>query len=274
MILKTIKGVKRRIRPFVLKFMPYFVMSYYFMEVLYAAVHTSLVGRERAIVMDVHDAFGYIYTFFDILLTIAAIFINLCTKKEASGVTLLLIGRVIHRLFFSIWTIFFYFLVNDSLDVGSLLMLVAAKSKLRDQKEWPQMEKWKYQLLLLGGRLCLSSLFIMWMDEELESSFTIVSFVLLFFISLGFQCKLFSYLTVIALLYHDVFSNHWSMLFGWNDTLLSLQYFSLLFCKIGGFMMLSELGGGRFSLDGLRNRKAEKWEQKGGYRLVKNQPPA
>ncbi|XP_016976255.1 uncharacterized protein LOC108042460 [Drosophila rhopaloa] len=274
MVTKVIKGFKREIRPCILKVMPYCVMSYYFMEVLYSLVNGHLVGRERAIVMDVTDVFGYIYTCFDVLLTIVAIFLILATRKEASGVTLLLIGRVIHRLFFSIWTVFFYFLFNDSLDVGSLLMLMAAKIKLRDEKEWSHTERSKYQLLLLGGRLCLCSLFIMWMDENVETMFSIVSMVLLLFISVGFHCKLSAYLTVVALLYHDVFSNHWSMLWGWNDRLLSMQYFSLLFCKIGGVLMLSELGGGKWSIDGFRNRNGEKWDKKGNYRIVKGQAPA
>jgi len=170
MVVKLIKGLKREIRPCVLKYMPYFVMSYYFMEVLYSVVNTPLVGRERAIVMDVNEVFGHFYTTFDVLLTIGAIFLILGTRKEASGVTLLLIGRVVHRLFFSIWTIFFYFLFTDSLDVGSLLMLMAAKITLRDQNEWPQMGESRYQMMLLGGRLCLSSLFIMWLDEGMEVS--------------------------------------------------------------------------------------------------------
>ncbi|XP_017110292.1 uncharacterized protein LOC108134484 [Drosophila elegans] len=275
MVTKIIKGLRREIRPCVLKLMPYFVMSYYFMEVLYSLVNGNIVGRERAIVMDVNDMFGYIYTFFDVLLTMVAIFVILGTRKESSGVTLLLIGRVIHRLFFSIWTVFFYFLFNDSLDVGCLLMLIAAKIRMRDPKEWPHMEKSNYELLLLGGRICLSSLFIMWLDESVETEFfSIVSIVLLIFLSLGFHCKLFAYLTVISLLYHDVFSNHWSMLFGWNDKLLSIQYFSLLLCKIGGFLMLSELGGGKWSIDGFRNSKCEKRDKKGNYRIVKGQAPA
>ncbi|XP_017076612.2 uncharacterized protein LOC108111597 [Drosophila eugracilis] len=254
--------------------MPHFVMSYYFMEVFYSLVNTPLVGRERAIIMDVNEVFGHFYTIFDVLLTTGAMVLILGSRKEASGVTLLLMGRVVHRLFFSIWTVFFYFLFNDSLDVGSLLMLMAAKIEMRDQKEWPQMAKWKYQLLLLGGRVCLSSLFIMWLDEGLDTFFSISSKVLWFFIIAGFQCKLFAYLTVIALLYHDVFSNHWSMLWGWNDRLLSIQYFSLLFSKIGGFLMLSELGGGKWSIDGLRNRKGSQWEKKGNYRIIKDQTSA
>ncbi|KAH8367400.1 hypothetical protein KR084_012081 [Drosophila pseudotakahashii] len=274
MVAKIIKGLRREIRPLVLKCMPYFVMSYYFMEVLYSVVNTPHVGRERAIVMDVNEVFGHFYTSFDVLLTIGAIFLILGTRKDASGVTLLLIGRVVHRLFFSIWTMFFYFFFTDSLDVGSLFMLMAAKIKLRDQKEWPQMEKSKYQVLLLAGRLCLCCLFIMWLDEGMETSFSVVSLGLLLFISVGFHCKLFAYLTVIALLYHDVFSNHWSMLWGWNDTLLSIQYFSLLFCKVGGFLMLSELGGGKWSVDGFRNRKGVKCERKGNYRIIKGQAEA
>ncbi|XP_016963312.1 uncharacterized protein LOC108033484 [Drosophila biarmipes] len=274
MVAKLFKRLRREVRPCVLKFMPYFVMSYYFMEVLYSVVNTPLVGRERAIVMDVNEVFGHLYTAFDVLLTIGAISLILGTRKEASGVTLLLIGRVIHRLFFSIWTVFFYFLFTDSLDVGSLLMLMAAKTTLREQNERPQVGESQYQILLLGGRLCLSSLFIMWLDEGPETFFSIVSLGLLLFITLGFHCKLFAYLAVIALLYHDVFSNHWSMLWGWNDTLLSVQYFSLLFCKIGGLLMLSELGGGKWSIDGFRNRNSVKWERKGSYRIVKSQAAA
>ncbi|XP_033166700.1 uncharacterized protein T02E1.7 [Drosophila mauritiana] len=271
MVSKTINTLRREMRPIVLKYMPFLVMSYYFMEVFYSVVHTPLVGRERAIVMDVNECFGHFYTCFDVLLTIGAIFLILCTRKAVSGVTLLLIGRVVHRLFFSIWTMFFYFLFNDSLDVGSLLLLMAAKINLRDQMDWFQT---KYNMLLLGGRLCLSSLYIIWIDEGLETLFSIVSFGLLVFIWLGFHCKLFAYLTVVALLYHDVFSNHWSMLWGWNDTLLSIQYISLLFCKIGGFLMLSELGGGRWSVDGYRKRSGEKWEKKGNYRIIKTQTSA
>ncbi|XP_039493455.1 uncharacterized protein LOC120453006 [Drosophila santomea] len=271
MVSKTINSLRREFRPLVLKCMPYFVMSYYFMEVLYSVVNTPLVGRERAIVMDVNEVFGHFYTSFDVLLTIGAILLILGTRKEASGVTLLLIGRVVHRLFFSIWTMFFYFLFNDSLDVGSLLLLMAAKINLRDQRDWFQS---KYHLLLLGGRVGLCSLFIIWMDEGVETLFSIVSFGLLVFISLGFHCKLFAFSAVVALLYHDVFSNHWSMLWGWNDTLLSIQYFSLLFCKIGGFLMLSQLGGGRWSVDGYRNRNGEKWQKKGNYRIIKTQTSA
>lgn len=170
MVSKAINILRREFRPIVLKYMQYFVMSYYFMEVLYSVVNTPLVGRERAIVMDVNECFGHFYTCFDVLLTIGAIFLILGTRKEASGVTLLLIGRVIHRLFFSIWTMFFYFLFNDSLDVGSLLLLMAAKINLRDQMDWFQS---KYHILLLGGRLCLSSLYIIWIDEGLEVSCTI-----------------------------------------------------------------------------------------------------
>ncbi|EDW88012.1 uncharacterized protein T02E1.7 [Drosophila yakuba] len=271
MVSKTINSLRREFRPLVLKCMPYFVMSYYFMEVLYSAVNTPLVGRERAIVMDVNEVFGHFYTSFDVLLTIGAIILILGTRKEASGVTLLLIGRVVHRLFFSIWTMFFYFLFNDSLDVGSLLLLMAAKINLREQRDWFQS---KYHLLLLGGRVGLCSLFIIWMDEGVETVFSIVSFGLLVFISLGFHCKLFAFLAVVALLYHDVFSNHWSMLWGWNDTLLSIQYFSLLFCKIGGFLMLSQLGGGWWSVDGYRNRNGGKWQKKGNYRIIKTQTSA
>ncbi|KAH8412930.1 hypothetical protein KR009_006877 [Drosophila setifemur] len=254
--------------------MPYFVMCSYFMDLVYSLVNIERVGKERAIVLDVDMVFGYIYTIFDLILMVSAIFIVIWTRKEDSGVTLILIGRVIHRMLFSLGTLYFYFLLDDSLDVGSLLFLLARKTQQREKNDCNQMERRKYQLLLLAGRLCLCTLFITWLDEQMDFIFNIVTVFLLSFTVLGLQCQLFAYLTVFALLYHDVFSNHWSMLFGWNDTLLSLQYFSILLSKIGGFVLLSELGGGKWSIDGYRTETGERWPQTGGYRIIKSQTPA
>lgn len=93
-------------------------------------------------------------------------------------------------------------------------------------------------------------------------------------IFVGFQCKWCSYLTVLALLYHDVFSNHWSMLWGWRDNLLSLQYFAIFFGKIGAFLILSELGGGKWSVDGYMGWNGNTWDQKGSYKILKGQTTA
>lgn len=164
----TNMGPWNRLR--VLKLMPYFVMSFYFVDAFYSTYHFRNVGKERAVVMDVSNAFGCIYTIFDIGTIVVSLILILGTRIEESGVTLLLIGRVVHRLLFSIWSMLFYFLLSDALDLGCLLMLLAAKTKVRLEMGWPKMEVSSYHLLLAGARICLCCMFAIWLDEDMNVS--------------------------------------------------------------------------------------------------------
>ncbi|KAH8328057.1 hypothetical protein KR067_003562, partial [Drosophila pandora] len=253
---------------------PYLVLSSYILDVVYALFNITNVGRTRAVVLDVHVAFGYMYTSFDIILNTVAIILIMFSRKQDSGVTILLIGRVIHRILFTLWTMFFYFLLDDAFDVGCILILLAAKIRQNKRHEWVSLDSWKLELLLLAGRLCMCSIFIVWLDEEASNIFYIIAVALLFPLSLGLNCQFFSFLTICAILYHDIFSNQASFVTGWDDSFLSVEYFMVVFSKLGGFLLLSVLGGGKWSIDGFRNRKAEKRDQKSGYRLMKNQTTA
>lgn len=277
------------------------------MEVVYGLFNIMNVGRTRAVVLDTHVAFGYMYTSFDILLNAVAISLIIFSRKPDSGVTILLIGRLIHRILFTLWTMFFYFLLDDAFDVGCILLLLAAKMRQNKRQDWANLDNWKSELILLIGRLCMCSIFVVWLDEEASVStmfilwgtihesnrmlknilsflsifslifqniFYIVAVALLFPLSLGLSCEIFSFLTICAILYHDIFSNQSSFVSGWDDSFLSLEYFVAVFSKVGGFLLLSVLGGGKWSIDGFRNRKAEKRDQKSGYRLMKNQMTA
>ncbi|KAH8341442.1 hypothetical protein KR059_007084 [Drosophila kikkawai] len=275
--------------------MPYFVMLNYFMDLLYSLVHFSHLGKQRAVVMNVTNVFGYIYTVFDMFLILVSLILTLGTRIEESGVILLLIGRVIHRLLLSIWSMLLYYLFSECQDMGCLLMLLATKAKMHAEKRCPKMEVSSYHLLLLGARLCLCCMFLIWMDEDLNVSrdfkryllvfiflitsyskviFNILSLLLFISIGLGFYCKVCSYLTLLVLMYHDIFSNHWSMLFGWNDYFLSMNYFAMFFGKIGAFLMLSELGAGKWSMDSYLGLNDYERDQKGGYKIIKEQATA
>ncbi|KAH8282221.1 hypothetical protein KR054_006274 [Drosophila jambulina] len=249
--------------------MPYLVMSYYFMDMLYSFANFFHLCKERAVVMDVTKVFVYIYTMFDIGLILVSLILTLGTRMEETGVMLLLIGRVIHRLLLSLWSMLLYYLFGELQDMGCLLMLLAAKAKVRAKMGCPKMEVKRYQFLLLGARLCLCCMFLIWLDENVNALFNVLSVFMFISIGLGFYCKGSSYLTVLALMYHDVFSHHWSLLWGWNDYFISLQYFALFFGKIGAFLMLSELGGGKWSIDGYLG--LNDWNQKGGYKVMKDQ---
>ncbi|XP_017025517.1 uncharacterized protein [Drosophila kikkawai] len=254
--------------------MPYFVMLNYFMDLLYSLVHFSHLGKQRAVVMNVTNVFGYIYTVFDMFLILVSLILTLGTRIEESGVILLLIGRVIHRLLLSIWSMLLYYLFSECQDMGCLLMLLATKAKMHAEKGCPKMEVSSYHLLLLGARLCLCCMFLIWMDEDLNVIFNILSLLLFISIGLGFYCKVCSYLTLLVLMYHDIFSNHWSMLFGWNDYFLSMNYFAMFFGKIGAFLMLSELGAGKWSMDSYLGLNDYERDQKGGYKIIKEQATA
>ncbi|XP_017098924.2 uncharacterized protein [Drosophila bipectinata] len=262
-------------RHLIMRICPFFVLASYFLEVIYTLVNMEHVGKTRAVVLDSHIAFSYIYTSFDILLNIVAIALIVYTRAQESGVSILLVGRVIHRILFTLWTMFFYFLLDDSFDVGCLLLLLAVKVKEKKRQDLIKIDSLPYQLLLLLGRLCICSMFVIWQDETSTSIiFVIIIWSLLFPLFFGLSTELFSILTICAILYHDIYSNQSSFISGWDDWFLSMEYFLAVLSKVGAFLMLSVLGGGKWSIDGFRNRKAEKQCQKSGYRLIKTQTAA
>ncbi|KAH8249560.1 hypothetical protein KR032_010522 [Drosophila birchii] len=254
--------------------MPYFVMSNYFMDLLFSFVHFFHLCNERAVVMDVTNVFGYIYTIFDMSLMVVSLILTLGTSIEETGVTLMLIGRVIHRLLLSMWSLLLYYLVGEFQDMGCLFILVAAKAKLRFKMGCPKMEVSSYHLLLVAARFCLCCMFLIWLDENVNVLFNIISILLFVSIGLGLYCKVFSYLTIMALIYHDILSTHWSMLFGWNDYFLSMNYFALFFGKLGAFLILSELGGGKWSMDSYLGLNNYNWNHKRSYKIIKDQTSA
>ncbi|KAH8374237.1 hypothetical protein KR200_005080 [Drosophila serrata] len=254
--------------------MPYFVMSNYFMDLLYSFVHFFHLSKERAVIMDVTGVFGHIYTMFDMSLILVSLVLTLGTRIEESGVTLILIGRVIHRLLLSIWSMFMYYLVGECQDMGCLLLLLATKAKMRAQMGCPKMEVSSFHILLLVARIFLCCMFLIWLDEDVNEFFNFISVLLCILIAMGLYCKVVSYLTIVALMYHDIFSNHWSLLWGWHDYFLSLNYFAVFFGKIGAFMMLSELGGGKWSMDGYLGLNDYNWNQKGSNKIIKEQATA
>ncbi|BFF94959.1 uncharacterized protein DMAD_12468 [Drosophila madeirensis] len=267
-VILAFKSWHNKIRSWILELMPYFIMSYYGMDVLATLLKYRLVCTEKAVVLDVHDVFGYVYTTFDALLTAAAIALITVQRKEETGIIMLLIGRVIHRLLFSFWTHLHHFLLNDGLDVGSLLCLLATRVYQRDRNEWQRLDLRKFELLLLAGRISLSSIYISWLQEGTNTFCNILYLALLGALLLGLKCRIASYTTVLAILYHDVLSVNFWFLWGWNDAILSLLYSSLLLSKIGGFLLLSQLGAGKWSLDKFQSRTAERKEQMGNYRHI------
>ncbi|KAH8261798.1 hypothetical protein KR038_005913 [Drosophila bunnanda] len=274
--------------------MPYFVMSIYFMDLLYSLVHFFHLSKERAVVMDASKVFGYIYTMFDMILILVSVILTLGTQLEESGLTLLLIGRVIHCLLLSNWSMLMHYIISECQDMGCLLMLLAAKAKVRAMMGCPKMEVRSYHTLLLAARICLCCMFLIWLDEDVNVCrfvkgyflfhiflvfyyfkvlFQVLSVLLFISIFTGLYCRFFSYLTILALIYHDILSNHWSMIWGWNDYFLPLNYFALFFGKIAAFLMLSELGGGKWSMDGFWDNDYN-WDRKKSYKIVKEQTTA
>ncbi|KAH8289888.1 hypothetical protein KR018_000184, partial [Drosophila ironensis] len=245
--------------------MPYFVLCSYIMAVIYGVVRISHVSGDRAIVLDVVPPFGWVYTIFDILLMGMAILLITRYRKTQSGVMLLMIGRLIHRLLFSVWTLLFYFVFDDAFDLGCLLILLATK-----MKEEELQGSRTYELILLIGRLCMCLIYLFWMEEDASIYFKLFGLVLMSFLAFGYRCKVLAFLTVVGVLHHDVFSHHWSLWYGWNDAFLTLLYFSNVFSKLGAFMMLWTLGGGRWSIDGYLSGR----DKKGNYELVQNETTA
>ncbi|XP_022222181.1 uncharacterized protein LOC111073922 [Drosophila obscura] len=263
----AIKALHYMIRSWILELVPYLIMSYYCMDVLATLLNYRLVSTEKAVVLDVKDVFGYIYTSFDTLLTSAAVALISVQLKEETGIIILLVGRVIHRLLFSMWTHLYQFILNDCLDVGSLLSLLATRVYLRDRNEWPRLNLKKFEFLLLAGRISLSSIYISWLEERIDTMDNVLSLALLSAMVFGIKCRVASYTTVLAILYHDVLGTQFWFLWGWNDALLSLQYTSLLLSKIGGFLVFSQLGAGKWSLGTYLSRTVRK-ERMGNYRHI------
>ncbi|XP_001352302.4 uncharacterized protein [Drosophila pseudoobscura] len=270
----AVKALHYKIRSWVLGLVPHLIMSYHCMGVLATLMNYRLVSVEKAVVLDVADVFGYIYTAFDALLTSAAVAQILVRGKEETGVTMLLIGRVIHRLLFTMWVHVYHSLLNDCLDVSSLLVLLATRVYLRDRNEWPRLALKKCEFLLLAGRIGLSSIYISWLEEIINPISSSLSLALLSALVLGIKCRAAAYLTALVIPYHDVLSPHFWFLWGWNDALLSLEHLSLLLCKIGGFLLLSQLGAGKWSLDRYLSRAPETKEQMGHYRHTKTKTSA
>ncbi|KAM8716870.1 hypothetical protein ACLKA7_003701 [Drosophila subpalustris] len=152
----------------------------------------------------------------------------------------------------SIWD--YELLLHHCVDVASLLLLLAMRLSQREAVEWHNnnsRQQRNLQRLLLLGRICMCCVFLLWIVEKhqiINKPFAVTWFI---FMLLGIRCKLMAYISTLILLWHCCFQANGSLIFGWNDLKISMQFLSPLLSRVAGFLLLARLGGGKWSVDAL-----------------------
>ncbi|KAL7741384.1 hypothetical protein ACLKA6_013823 [Drosophila palustris] len=234
--------------------MPLLIVFGYLEEAVHAMLHLRMLANQMGVIINSWEIIGVIYVLLDIGIILTGTVLIANGWNDNRGVVMLLLQRTMRSFAFSssIWD--YELLLHHCVDVASLLLLLAMRLSQREAVEWHNnnsRQQRSLQRLLLLGRICMCCVFLLWIVEKhqiINKPFAVTWFI---FMLLGIRCKLMAYLSVLILLWHCCFQANGSLIFGWNDLTISMQFLSPLLSRIAGFLLLAHLGGGKWSVDAM-----------------------
>ncbi|XP_034473613.1 surfeit locus protein 4 homolog [Drosophila innubila] len=233
------------------RMMPLLILFSYLEDAVQAIVHLRMHANQMAIIMNSWEIIGVIYMLLDIAIILTGTVLIASSWNDGSGVVMLLLPRTLRSFAFGMWD--YELLLDYCVNVACLLLLLAMRLSQRQADEWHnrQQQQRNLQRLLLLGRICMCCVFLLWIVEKhqiINKPFAVACFIFMLF---GVRCKLMASLTVLILLWHCCFQANGSLIFGWNDLTISMQFISSLLSRVAGFFLLARLGGGKWSVDAL-----------------------
>ncbi|KAH8271892.1 hypothetical protein KR044_009207, partial [Drosophila immigrans] len=222
---------------------PILILSAYLGDALQAMLQLAMHSNHMAMLVNGWQIIGAIYVLFDIAIILTGTVLIVCSWNDGSGVGLLMLQHTMRTLAFSIWNCELW--LHYCVDAGCLLLLLAMRQSQR-QAEW-QADKQQpsLQRLLLLARMAMCCVCLLWIVEPhqiINKPSAVACFILML---LGIRCKLLASLMIVPLLWQA----NGSLIWGWNDLTISMQFISSLLAKVAGLLLLARLGGGKWSLD-------------------------
>lgn len=153
------KRVQGKVRSWILQLSALLILMNYVQLAIQSSLHLRLEAEQMAIFFGCPALIGVLYVVLDTCATLAGTGLIMWHRKEATGLSLLILHHTLHCMFFTNSII--QQALNEFVDVGSLLLLVA----LGQAKE-NKLNKRKLELLLLLSRICMSCIYFLWLREE------------------------------------------------------------------------------------------------------------
>ncbi|XP_034100902.1 uncharacterized protein LOC117565758 isoform X2 [Drosophila albomicans] len=247
-----------RIRAWIPQVAASLILFGYLEDALQAMLQLRMHAHHMAMLMNGWETIGVIYMLLDIAIILTGtVLIGCscnCNDGSGNGVAMLWLQRTLRTLAFSIWD--YELLLHYCVDVGCLLLLLLAMRQSQRQAtagvcwQHDRQQQRSLQRLLSVARIGMCCVCLLWIVEPhqiINKPFAVACFILML---LGIRCKLLASLMIAPLLWQA----NGSLIWGWNDLTISLQFISSMLSKVAGLLLLTRLGGGKWSLDALINR--------------------
>ncbi|XP_030384524.1 surfeit locus protein 4 homolog [Scaptodrosophila lebanonensis] len=224
---------------------PFLVLATFWEDALYTAWFSDRTCEEMVMVLGIPKWFAELILMVDTLQTLVISLLIICRFHVLAGVVMLLVQLLADTMLFDVWQLLREF------GVAGCVVLLLLFERQRLKGEIPEIGQDVQQVLLLLARICMACACLLWLKDINELIFDVFAFVCLVFILFGFHCKFVSALTAFALLVCNVLKNG----FWWQNP-TSEDNDAELFCRtltmVGGYLLLAQLGPGKWSLDSYR----------------------